>query len=76
MSYIQNLAADAGVFFCSHLSHRLKFSNTAFKFIITISLCSLFLQRRQEWEVRHGSLLGIKYLVAVRQVIANQDLMN
>lgn len=27
----------------------------------------LQMQRRQEWEVRHGSLLGIKYLVAVRQ---------
>lgn len=27
----------------------------------------LQMQRRQEWEIRHGSLLGIKYLVAVRQ---------
>ncbi|AQK88882.1 TATA-binding protein-associated factor BTAF1 [Zea mays] len=27
----------------------------------------LQMQHRQEWEVRHGSLLGIKYLVAVRQ---------
>ncbi|CAL4887597.1 unnamed protein product [Urochloa decumbens] len=27
----------------------------------------LQMQRRQEWEVRHGSLLGIKYLVAVHQ---------
>ncbi|KAG8086577.1 hypothetical protein GUJ93_ZPchr0010g10708 [Zizania palustris] len=27
----------------------------------------LQMQRRHEWEVRHGSLLGIKYLVAVRQ---------
>ncbi|KAF8783592.1 hypothetical protein HU200_000532 [Digitaria exilis] len=27
----------------------------------------LQMQRRQEWEVRHGSLLGIKYLVSVRQ---------
>ncbi|KAL3681420.1 hypothetical protein R1sor_024376 [Riccia sorocarpa] len=27
----------------------------------------LQMQSRQEWEVRHGSLLGIKYLVAVRQ---------
>ncbi|EFJ06187.1 hypothetical protein SELMODRAFT_186944 [Selaginella moellendorffii] len=27
----------------------------------------LQMQRRSEWEVRHGSLLGIKYLVAVRQ---------
>lgn len=26
-------------------------------------------QYRQEWEIRHGSLLGIKYLVAVRQVL-------
>ena len=25
-------------------------------------------QKRPEWEVRHGSLLGLKYLVAVRQV--------
>ena len=76
MSYIQNLAADAGVFFVSFIS-----SPQIFKHCIQIhhyhlSLCSLFLQRRQEWEVRHGSLLGIKYLVAVRQVIANQDLMN
>ncbi|KAM2356475.1 hypothetical protein ACFX1X_005571 [Malus domestica] len=28
----------------------------------------LKMQCRPEWEVRHGSLLGIKYLVAVRQV--------
>ncbi|MFS7923027.1 putative DNA helicase chromatin remodeling SNF2 family [Helianthus anomalus] len=27
----------------------------------------LTMQRRPEWEIRHGSLLGIKYLVAVRQ---------
>ncbi|XP_047094513.1 TATA-binding protein-associated factor BTAF1 isoform X1 [Lolium rigidum] len=27
----------------------------------------LQMQHRQEWEVRHGSLLGIKYLVAVRK---------
>ncbi|XP_057836707.2 TATA-binding protein-associated factor BTAF1 isoform X2 [Cryptomeria japonica] len=27
----------------------------------------LQMQHRQEWEVRHGSLLGIKYLVAIRQ---------
>jgi TATA-binding protein-associated factor len=27
------------------------------------------MQDRPEWEVRHGSLLGIKYLVAVRQVL-------
>lgn len=27
----------------------------------------LEMQRRPEWEIRHGSLLGIKYLVAVRQ---------
>ncbi|KAJ4851194.1 btaf1 RNA polymerase II, B-TFIID transcription factor-associated [Turnera subulata] len=27
----------------------------------------LQMQRRPEWEIRHGSLLGIKYLVAVRQ---------
>jgi TATA-binding protein-associated factor len=27
----------------------------------------LQMQSRSEWEVRHGSLLGIKYLVAVRQ---------
>jgi TATA-binding protein-associated factor len=36
----------------------------------------LQMQRRQEWEVRHGSLLGIKYLVAVRQVIANEKNYN
>ncbi|KAM7273877.1 hypothetical protein ACFE04_028541 [Oxalis oulophora] len=29
----------------------------------------LQMQRRPEWEIRHGSLLGIKYLVAVRQEI-------
>ncbi|KAJ6975057.1 hypothetical protein NC653_031025 [Populus alba x Populus x berolinensis] len=28
----------------------------------------LQMQRRPEWEIRHGSLLGIKYLVAVRQL--------
>ncbi|XAR57644.1 Nucleoplasmin ATPase [Bertholletia excelsa] len=27
----------------------------------------LKMQRRPEWEIRHGSLLGVKYLVAVRQ---------
>ncbi|KAL5998885.1 btaf1 RNA polymerase II, B-TFIID transcription factor-associated [Asimina triloba] len=31
-----------------------------------LSTCYFF-QCRQEWEIRHGSLLGIKYLVAVRQ---------
>nr|BAD25208.1 putative SNF2 domain-containing protein [Oryza sativa Japonica Group] len=35
----------------------------------------LQMQRRQEWEVRHGSLLGIKYLVAVRQEML-KDLLN
>ncbi|KAL8521551.1 hypothetical protein ACS0TY_011900 [Phlomoides rotata] len=29
----------------------------------------LQMQRRPEWEIRHGSLLGIKYLVAVRQML-------
>jgi TATA-binding protein-associated factor len=28
----------------------------------------LTLQDQTEWEVRHGGLLGIKYLLAVRQV--------
>lgn len=28
-----------------------------------------FVQCSPEWEIRHGSLLGIKYLVAVRQVL-------
>ncbi|XP_022880908.1 TATA-binding protein-associated factor BTAF1 [Olea europaea var. sylvestris] len=27
----------------------------------------LLMQHRPEWEIRHGSLLGIKYLIAVRQ---------
>ncbi|CAK9182004.1 unnamed protein product [Ilex paraguariensis] len=27
----------------------------------------ILMQHRPEWEIRHGSLLGIKYLVAVRQ---------
>ncbi|KAK3159851.1 hypothetical protein QOZ80_1BG0051830 [Eleusine coracana subsp. coracana] len=35
----------------------------------------LQMQRRQEWEVRHGSLLGIKYLVAVRQEMV-KDLLD
>ena len=26
------------------------------------------LLRQQQWEVRHGGLLGLKYLLAVRQV--------
>jgi TATA-binding protein-associated factor len=30
------------------------------------------LQSREHWEVRHGGLLGIKYLVAVRQEVAAQ----
>ncbi|XP_078440415.1 ROOT GROWTH DEFECTIVE 3 isoform X2 [Wolffia australiana] len=34
----------------------------------------LQMQCRQEWEIRHGSLLGIKYLVAVRQDML-QDLL-
>ncbi|XP_077236335.1 ROOT GROWTH DEFECTIVE 3 isoform X2 [Tasmannia lanceolata] len=34
----------------------------------------LQMQCRQEWEIRHGSLLGIKYLVAVRQEM-RQDLL-
>ncbi|KAJ8627928.1 hypothetical protein MRB53_021235 [Persea americana] len=34
----------------------------------------LQMQYRQEWEIRHGSLLGIKYLVAVRQEML-QDLL-
>lgn len=39
-----------------------------FSLVIFIRLLFLFVQRRPEWEIRHGSLLGIKYLVAVRQV--------
>ncbi|XP_039028640.1 TATA-binding protein-associated factor BTAF1-like isoform X2 [Hibiscus syriacus] len=34
----------------------------------------LQMQRRPEWEIRHGSLLGIKYLVAVRREML-QDLL-
>ncbi|KAF8091152.1 hypothetical protein N665_0452s0021 [Sinapis alba] len=34
----------------------------------------LQMQHRPEWEIRHGSLLGIKYLVAVRQEML-QDLL-
>ncbi|XP_011621494.1 TATA-binding protein-associated factor BTAF1 isoform X1 [Amborella trichopoda] len=34
----------------------------------------LQMQYRQEWEIRHGSLLGLKYLVAVRQEML-QDLL-
>lgn len=32
------------------------------------ALVQVGLQSCSEWEVRHGSMLGIKYLVAVRQV--------
>ncbi|CAN6448955.1 unnamed protein product [Victoria cruziana] len=32
----------------------------------------LRMQYRQEWEVRHGSLLGIKYLIAVRQEMLHE----
>ncbi|KAF3783221.1 TATA-binding protein-associated factor, partial [Nymphaea thermarum] len=32
----------------------------------------LRMQHRQEWEVRHGSLLGIKYLIAVRQEMLHE----
>ncbi|KAJ7534695.1 hypothetical protein O6H91_13G105700 [Diphasiastrum complanatum] len=32
----------------------------------------LQMQRRPEWEVRHGSLLGIKYLIAIRQEMISQ----
>ncbi|MQL74198.1 hypothetical protein Taro_006573 [Colocasia esculenta] len=34
----------------------------------------LQMQCRQEWEIRHGSLLGVKYLIAVRQDML-QDLL-
>lgn len=29
----------------------------------------LQLLRHQEWEARHGGLLGLKYLLAVREVV-------
>ncbi|CAA3010787.1 TATA-binding -associated factor BTAF1 isoform X1 [Olea europaea subsp. europaea] len=32
----------------------------------------LLMQRRPEWEIRHGSLLGIKYLIAVRQEMLHE----
>ncbi|XP_078169062.1 ROOT GROWTH DEFECTIVE 3 isoform X2 [Carex rostrata] len=35
----------------------------------------LQMQCRQEWEIRHGSLLGIKYLVAVRKEMIQNLLM-
>ncbi|KAF9615352.1 hypothetical protein IFM89_023003 [Coptis chinensis] len=37
----------------------------------TFPLCSVFGPSRSEWEIRHGSLLGIKYLVAVRRDMLN-----
>ncbi|XP_031406931.1 TATA-binding protein-associated factor BTAF1 [Punica granatum] len=36
----------------------------------------LQMQHRPEWEIRHGSLLGIKYLVAVRQDLLHDLLGN
>lgn len=34
----------------------------------SVMMALLTLQHQLEWEVRHGGLLGIKYLLAVRQV--------
>ena len=33
-----------------------------------VMMVLLTLQAQTEWEVRHGGLLGLKYLLAVRQV--------
>lgn len=33
-----------------------------------VMMVFLTLQAQTEWEVRHGGLLGLKYLLAVRQV--------
>lgn len=33
-----------------------------------VMMVLLTLQAQEEWEVRHGGLLGLKYLMAVRQV--------
>lgn len=33
-----------------------------------VMLVLLTLQAQEEWEVRHGGLMGLKYLMAVRQV--------
>lgn len=40
-----------------------------------LSILSQLLVQR-EWEVRHGGLLGIKYLLAVRQVFAKPSFMS
>lgn len=29
----------------------------------------MYLLKESEWEIRHGALLGIKYMLAVREVI-------
>lgn len=33
-----------------------------------VMIVLLTLQAQEEWEVRHGGLMGLKYLMAVRQV--------
>lgn len=33
-----------------------------------VMMVLLTLQAQEEWEVRHGGLMGLKYLMAVRQV--------
>ena len=35
-----------------------------------VMMVLLTLQAQEEWEVRHGGLMGLKYLMAVRQVRA------
>ncbi|KAH9321118.1 hypothetical protein KI387_015757, partial [Taxus chinensis] len=57
-----------------HLTHRLDREASAFNSKTLHTLLSILFkmferreQHRQEWEVRHGSLLGIKYLVAIRK---------
>jgi TATA-binding protein-associated factor len=40
--------------------------------VISILNILLTLQARSEWQVRHGGLLGIKYLLAVRKDMTDQ----
>jgi len=37
-----------------------------------VTMVLLTLQAQEEWEVRHGGLMGLKYLMAVRQVQNDQ----
>ncbi|KAL4188800.1 hypothetical protein AMTRI_Chr08g162230 [Amborella trichopoda] len=48
--------------------------NVLLQILLFLQIILIMLHYRQEWEIHHGSLLGLKYLVAVRQEML-QDLL-